>query len=102
MSINTKNAVIMLIISAVLLNLAGAVPVTARDHISESSECHVLKLTISPTEVGIGKTTTIKVLLEKTGDEAVTFAVELMINGVVEAARELSFFKGHDTVCCGW
>lgn len=102
MSINTKKAVIILIISAVWLNLAGAVTVMAQDPISESSECHVLKLTISPTEVGIGESTTIKVLLEKTGEEAVLYVVELRINDVVEVTRELYFFKGFDCPSCGW
>ncbi len=52
------------------------------------------KLSISPSEVNIGETVTISVLITNTGDAAGSYKVTLKINGVEEATRDITLNAG--------
>ena len=51
-------------------------------------------LSISPREVDIGETVTISVLVTNTGDGSGSYKVTLKINGVVDAAKEVTLKAG--------
>jgi len=51
-------------------------------------------LSISPSEVNIGETVTISVLITNAGDAAGSYEVTLKINGVVEATKEVTLGSG--------
>jgi len=51
-------------------------------------------LSISPSEVNIGETVTISVLITNAGDAAGSYEVTLKINGVVEATKEATLGPG--------
>ena len=51
-------------------------------------------LSISPSEVNIGETVTISLLVANTGDKSGSYEVTLKINGVVEATKEVTVSAG--------
>ncbi len=51
-------------------------------------------LSISPSEVNIGETVTISILITNAGDAAGSYEVTLKINGVVEATKEVTLGPG--------
>ena len=52
------------------------------------------RLSISPSEVNIGETVTISVLITNTGNAAGSYEVALKINGVVEATKDVTLNAG--------